>query len=121
LRDTFQAEAFTIAVPDSVLTDLKDRLARTRWPVEAKARPWYYGTDMAWLKSVVAHWRGAYDWRVWEAKLNSFPNYKATVGGMKIHFILERGSGDNPARLGGRVPGCDRAVGPSRAVRRRCQ
>jgi microsomal epoxide hydrolase len=99
MRDTFNAEPFTISVPDAVLTDLKERLARTRWPIEAKAKPWYYGTDMGWLKSVVAHWHDTYDWRVWETKLNSFPNYKATVGGMKIHFILERGSGDNPLPL----------------------
>jgi microsomal epoxide hydrolase len=99
MRDTFQAEPFTIAIPDAVLTDLKERIARTRWPIEAKAAPWYYGTDKSWLKSVVAHWQDRYDWRKWEAALNRFPNYKATVGGTKIHFILERGSGDNPLPL----------------------
>jgi pimeloyl-ACP methyl ester carboxylesterase len=99
MRDTFQAEPFTIAIPDAVLADLKERLARTRWPIEAKAKPWYYGTDMGWLKSVVTHWHDTYDWRTWEAALNRFPNYKATVGGIKIHFILERGSGDNPLPL----------------------
>ena len=99
MRDTFNAEPFTISVPDAVLADLKERLARTRWPIEAKAKPWYYGTDMGWLRSVVAHWHDNYDWRKWEAALNRFPNYKANVGGMKIHFILERGSGDNPLPL----------------------
>jgi len=99
MRDTFQAEPFTIAVPDAVLADLKERLARTRWPIEAKAQPWYYGTDKTWLQSVVAHWQDRYDWRTWEAALNRFPNYKAEVGGINIHFILERGSGDNPLPL----------------------
>jgi microsomal epoxide hydrolase len=99
MRDTFQAEPFTIAVPDAVLADLKERLARTRWPIEAKAKRWYYGTDMGWLKSVVAHWHDTYDWRTWEAALNRFPNYKAKVGGLNIHFVLERGSGANPLPL----------------------
>jgi microsomal epoxide hydrolase len=99
MRDDFPAEPFTVAVPDDVLDDLNDRLARTRWPIEAKAAPWQYGTDLAWLKSVVAYWRDSYDWRVWEARLNRFPQYKATVGGRKLHFILERGSGDNPLPL----------------------
>jgi pimeloyl-ACP methyl ester carboxylesterase len=99
MHDTFHAEPFRIEVPDAVLADLKERLARTRWPIEAKARPWYYGTDMGWLKSIVAHWHDRYDWRKWEAALNRFPNYKATVGGMKIHFILERGSGVGPLPL----------------------
>jgi pimeloyl-ACP methyl ester carboxylesterase len=99
VRHSFDAEPFRIAIDDAVLDDLKARLARTRWPIEAKARPWQYGTDMTWLKSVVAHWHDRYDWRIWEAKLNRFPHYKATVGGRKLHFILERGSGDNPLPL----------------------
>jgi pimeloyl-ACP methyl ester carboxylesterase len=99
MRANFEAEPFRIAVPDAVLDDLKTRLARTRWPIEAKAAPWQYGTDLTYLKSVVAHWHDRYDWRVWEAKLNRFPQYMATVGGRKLHFILERGSGDNPLPL----------------------
>jgi microsomal epoxide hydrolase len=99
MRDTFVAEPFRVSVADDVLDDLKARLARTRWPIEAKARPWQYGTDLTYLKSVVAYWRDRYDWRVWEAKLNRFPQFKATVGGRKLHFILERGSGDNPLPL----------------------
>jgi pimeloyl-ACP methyl ester carboxylesterase len=99
MRQNFDAEPFRITVPDAVLDDLKTRLARTRWPIEAKARPWQYGTDLTYLKSVVAHWHDTYDWRVWEARLNRFPHYKATVGGRKLHFILERGSGDNPLPL----------------------
>jgi microsomal epoxide hydrolase len=99
MRDSFAAEPFKVEVPDDVLADLKERLARTRWPIEPKAEPWYYGTDLAWLKSVVAHWRDTYDWRRWEAELNRFSNYKATVGGRKLHFILERGSGSNPLPL----------------------
>jgi microsomal epoxide hydrolase len=103
MRDNFQAEPFRIDVSDEVLVDLKTRLARTRWPIEAKAEPWYYGTDKTWLRSVVAHWHDAYDWRVWEAKLNRFPQYKTPIGGVfggrKLHFILEQGSGDNPMPL----------------------
>jgi microsomal epoxide hydrolase len=99
MRDVFDAEPFRVAVPDAVLDDLKDRLARTRWPIEANAPPWFYGTDLTYLKAVVAHWHDNYDWRKWEAKLNRFPQYKATVGGRQLHFILERGSGDNPLPL----------------------
>jgi pimeloyl-ACP methyl ester carboxylesterase len=99
MHDPIRAEPFKVVVPDDVLVDLKERLARTRWPIEAKAEPWFYGTDKTWLQSVVAHWHDRYDWRLWEAKLNRFPQYKAVVGGRKLHFILERGSGDNPIPL----------------------
>ncbi|MDB5395289.1 MAG: Epoxide hydrolase [Rhodospirillales bacterium] len=99
MRENFTAEPFKVAVSDAVLDDLKTRLARTRWPIEAKATPWQYGTDLTYLKSVLAHWHDAYDWRLWEEKLNRFPQYKAIVGGRKLHFIMERGSGDNPLPL----------------------
>ena len=97
--DTFKAEPFHIAVADEVLDDLKTRLAKTRWPIEPKAAPWQYGTDRAYLQDIVAYWRDSYDWRRWEAELNRFPNYRASIDGLKIHFILERGSGDNPLPL----------------------
>jgi microsomal epoxide hydrolase len=97
--DTTKAEPFHIAVPDAVLDDLKTRLAHTRWPIEPKSAPWQYGTDRAYLQETVAYWRDHYDWRRWERELNRFPNYKAVLGGRKIHFILEPGSGDNPLPL----------------------
>ena len=99
MRINLDAESFRIAVADEVLTDLKERLARTRWPIEPKAAPWHYGTDLAYMRQVVEHWRDRYDWRLWEAKLNRFPHYKARLDGRHLHFILERGSGDNPLPL----------------------
>jgi len=99
VRENFDAEPFRVAVPDEVLDDLKLRLARPRWPIEAKAPKWHYGADLTYMKDLAAYWRDGYDWRKWEAELNRFPHYKATVGGRKVHFILERGSGDNPLPL----------------------
>jgi microsomal epoxide hydrolase len=93
-------EPFTLHVPDSVLVDLKDRLARTRFPdTEPKTTPWRYGTKLAYMHDVVAYWRDRYDWRTWEARINSFSHYKTAIDGKKVHFIVERGSGDNPMPL----------------------
>ena len=105
MRTTFDnaaypVEPFTLNVPDSVLADLKERLVRTRLPDnEPKAAPWRYGTSLAYMRDVIAHWRDRYDWRAWEARINAFSHYKTTIGGKKIHFILERGSGGNPMPL----------------------
>jgi len=41
---------FTIAVPDAVLADLHERLARVRWPDEAPDSGWRHGTDLAYMK-----------------------------------------------------------------------
>ena len=96
----FPVEPFTLHVPDAVLADLKERLARTRLPdTEPKGTPWRFGTSLAYMRDVVAYWGELYDWRKWEARINAFSHHKTTIGGKKIHFILERGSGDNPLPL----------------------
>ncbi len=104
MRENIAATPFTVAVPDAVLDDLRDRLSRTRFPAEEPGTPWQYGTSLAWLRMVVERWRTGYDWRTWERKLNRFPHYRAPVAGLAsgpldVHFILERGSGENPLPL----------------------
>jgi pimeloyl-ACP methyl ester carboxylesterase len=92
-------EPFRIAVPDAVLQDLSERLARTRFPDEIADSGWTYGTDLAFLRGLVAHWYERYDWRAAEAALNRFPQFRAEVGGLGIHFIHARGAGPGPFPL----------------------
>src|SRR5258705_10973689 len=54
---------FKIHVPDSVLTDLKRRLAQSRFADEFPDAGWDYGTNLAYLKGPVDYWRDKYDWR----------------------------------------------------------
>jgi pimeloyl-ACP methyl ester carboxylesterase len=81
---------FKIHVPDDVLQDLKARLARTRFPSEIPGTSWDYGTDLTYLKSLVAYWRDRFDWRAQERKLNEFDQYKTTIDGIEIHFIHQK-------------------------------
>src|SRR5690242_15688315 len=61
---------FTIHVDDSVLADLKAKLARARIPEPLEGDGWTYGTDTAYLRSLVAYWRDRFDWREQERRLN---------------------------------------------------
>ncbi len=90
---------FRIEVPDEVLADLEDRLRRTRWPDQVPGSGWDYGTDMAYLKELVAYWLDGFDWRAQEAKLNAFPQFKTQVDGVDIHFVHVKGKGANPKPL----------------------
>jgi len=81
---------FKIQVPDEVLRDLKARLARTRFPDEIPGTGWDYGTDLTYLKSLVAYWRDRFDWRAQERRLNEFDQFKTTIDGVDIHFIHQR-------------------------------
>jgi len=81
---------FKIAVPNEVLTDLKDRLARTRFPDEIDGSGWDYGTNLAYLRELVTYWRTTFDWRAQERKLNELPQFKTNIDGIDLHFIHQR-------------------------------
>jgi len=82
-----RVERFTIAVPDAVLSDLDERLARTRWPDQLPNTGWSYGADTAYLRELVDYWQREYDWREQERALNRFEHYRATIDGTRIHFV----------------------------------
>jgi microsomal epoxide hydrolase len=57
-------EAFTVAVPDETLCDLKERLKRTRFASDFANDGWQYGTNLDYhLKRLVEYWIDGYDWR----------------------------------------------------------
>ena len=94
-----EPQPFTIAVPDATLADLRERLARVRWPDAPPGAGWDFGSDVAYLRELVAYWRDEYDWRAHEAILNAFPNYTVPLAGIDIHFIHQPGVGPNPLPL----------------------
>ena len=78
---------YTLRIPDDAIADLKERLARTRWPDEPPLEPWSSGTSVAYLKDLVDYWRTGFDWRAWEAKLNAFPQYTLPLEGIDLHYL----------------------------------
>ena len=93
------ARPFTLSVPDADVAELRDRLARTRWPDQAPGEPWSSGTDLGYLRSLVDHWRTGFDWRAQEAALNAFPQSMATIDGTPVHFLHVPGAGPDPMPL----------------------
>jgi pimeloyl-ACP methyl ester carboxylesterase len=90
-----EVEPFTIAVADDALSDLRARLLDTRWPEPSPGPAWEQGTDLAYLQDLVAYWADGFDWRARERELNEHHHFRATVDGVRIHFVHERApSGD---------------------------
>ena len=90
---------FTIDVPEDTLADLRMRLERVRWPDGNPGGGWAHGTDLAYMKTLVAYWRDTYDWRACEARLNRLHQFVAPINGIDLHFIHEPGVGPNPLPL----------------------
>ncbi len=92
-------EPFTIAVDDSVLDDLRTRIAGTRWPDQLAGVGWDYGTDLDYLQDLLTTWADSFDWRAAERALNRFAQFRARIDGLEVHFIQERGRGRDPLPL----------------------
>jgi pimeloyl-ACP methyl ester carboxylesterase len=90
---------FKIQVPDAVLADLKRRLAQARFADEFPDAGWDYGTNLAYLKSIVEYWRDKYDWRAQAKRLNAFDQFKTNIDGVDIHFIHQRSKNPNAMPL----------------------
>jgi len=83
-------QSFKIAIPQTDLDDLHDRLARTRWPNQLPGVGWSRGVPLDYLKDLAEYWRTGYDWRKHEARLNVFPQYTTQIDGQTIHFLHVR-------------------------------
>ncbi|MEQ1752787.1 MAG: epoxide hydrolase family protein [Micropepsaceae bacterium] len=95
---------FSLSVPVEDLTDLKSRLTRVRWPNEPAGNDaWDWGTNLAYMKRLIAYWLDEFDWRRAETELNRFPQFTVDLPTdtetHTIHFIHEKGSGRNPLPL----------------------
>ena len=81
---------FRIDVPQGELDDLRDRLGRTRWPDQLPGVGWDYGIPLEYVRELASYWRDGYDWRVHEARLNSFPQFTTVIDGQRVHFMHVR-------------------------------
>ena len=94
-----QIEPMEVRVPQDVLDDLKQRLARTRWPRSFPEQSWDYGTNTDYLKELVDYWLNTFDWRKQEERINRYPHFKAQVDDVGVHFFVAKGKGPNPMPL----------------------
>ncbi|MET0725219.1 MAG: epoxide hydrolase, partial [Leifsonia sp.] len=78
-------QPYSISIPDADLADLRDRLARTRWPDDLVS-DWSRGVPVSYARKLVERWRD-FDWRAQEARLNRYPQVIAEVDGQPIHVV----------------------------------
>jgi pimeloyl-ACP methyl ester carboxylesterase len=83
-------EPFAIAVPEVAVSDLRHRLARTRWPDQIDGIGWDQGTEREYLRSLIDYWRDDFDWRLQEQILNKLPQFRASIADQHIHFLHVR-------------------------------
>ncbi len=90
---------FALRIPDADIADLRDRLARTRFPDQAPGDAWAYGTDLVYLRRLTEYWRNSFDWRAEEAALNAFPQFRVVLDDVDLHYLHVPGVGPDPMPL----------------------
>jgi pimeloyl-ACP methyl ester carboxylesterase len=96
---------FNIEVSRQDLEDLQRRLALARWPsrrvvsVLTKDVGVQPELELAWMQSLVDHWRNGFDWRLQEATLNAFNQVEVDVSGRRLHAVWVNGTGPAPLPL----------------------
>jgi pimeloyl-ACP methyl ester carboxylesterase len=86
-------EPFAPQAAPEALEDLRARLRATRWPDAPEDAGWALGTDLDYLRELVAYWADGFDWPAQEAALGRLPRFRVTLGGLQIHFVHARAAG----------------------------
>jgi len=89
-------QPFPLPYSETAVQDLRERLARTRWPDTIPGSGWEYGFDLAYLQRICRYWREEFDWKAEIQRLSLLHHMQYTAGGESIHFVYERGRGPAP-------------------------
>jgi microsomal epoxide hydrolase len=85
-----QIKPFQLAIPESQLSDLRDRLSRTRWPERETVSDVSQGPQLAKIQALSEYWGSNYDWRRCETLLNGIGQFKADIDGLDVQFLHVR-------------------------------
>lgn len=81
---------FRIDIPERDMTDLTERLGRSRWPDELAGVGWGYGVALERVKELAAYWRDRFDWHAQQERLNEFPQFTTVIDNQRVHFLHVR-------------------------------
>lgn len=87
---------YNVAISDAALTDLQERLRKTRYPDELKDAGTELGSPLDEVRRLAHYWAETFDWRRAESELNQLPHYTTRLAAdgfeeMEIHFVHVRG------------------------------
>jgi pimeloyl-ACP methyl ester carboxylesterase len=85
-----EVRPFRVGMPEEALSDLRQRIAATRWPERETVAGDSQGVRLAVMQELARYWGSDYDWRKCEARLNDLPHFMTEIDGLDIHFIHVR-------------------------------
>ncbi|MER8884823.1 epoxide hydrolase family protein [Mesorhizobium sp. M0816] len=86
---------FAVSFTPDAITELRRRVAATRWPERETVTDDSQGVQLATIQKLARYWATDYDWRRCEAQLAALPNFLTEIDGLDIHFIHVRSKHGN--------------------------
>src|SRR4051794_30386687 len=77
---------FQVSLDEADIADLRERLRRTRWPEAETVQDWSQGVPLSYVRELCRDWGEEYDFG-FAARLNAFPQFRAEVDGVGLHFV----------------------------------
>lgn len=94
-KNVQKMKEFQINISHEDINDLNTRISKTRWINETTATGWGDpALDISAIKELTDYWKDSFDWKKQEAYINSFPQFKAVINDINIHFVYHRGKGN---------------------------
>jgi pimeloyl-ACP methyl ester carboxylesterase len=86
---------FTVNFPQDEITELRRRVAATRWPDVETVTDNTQGVRLATMQKLADYWATDYDWSRCETQLQGLPHFITEIDGLAIHFIHVRSKHEN--------------------------
>jgi epoxide hydrolase len=85
-----QVREFSVDISNAAIDDLRDRLARTRWPDAETVSDWSQGIPLSYVRELTEYWANDYDMYRLAERLNAHTQFRAEIGDLAIHFLHVR-------------------------------
>lgn len=90
---------FRVKIPEKALMDLKIRIKMTKWPDRETVKDDSQGVQLETMQKLADYWLKKYDWRKFEKKLNTYPQFTTEIDGLDIHYIHVQSKHENALPL----------------------
>ncbi len=70
-----------------MIADLRERLARTRWPDAETVDDWSQGLPLSYAQELCEYWEREYEMDRVATRLDALPQFTAEIDGLAVHFI----------------------------------
>jgi pimeloyl-ACP methyl ester carboxylesterase len=99
IQASTEIRPFKIDIPAQKLDDLRDRIAKARWPSKELVADRSQGVQLEALQALARYWLDEYDFGRTEARLNALPQFVTEIDGVDVHLIHVKAEHENALPL----------------------